>query len=312
MTNLLCADQIAIVTPTKGRHKQLCRLLETVSEQTVKVGQILIADGGGDAKELVQSFADRLPLQWLDCPQPGQIPQRNYALKFLHNAIRVVIYFDDDIQLDPDAIEILVDYWNAQNLQPGGVSFNITNIPAQSNGWFRRLFFMQTTPHGCVLLSGYNTPITGLEKSQTSQWLIGGATAWRRDVLVTHALPDLPSDWAICEDLIFSYPVSKSETLHVCAEAHVAHIDDVRTLTMTQAIQRGRAIVLWRYYFVTCNSGLSITAFFWMTVGQFWGRLLRVVRGEKNELGYAWGTLKALGTCFWFLLTKRDIRHALH
>ena len=176
MSAALSADQIAVVTPTKGRPRQLRCLLETLSAQSTPVGAVLIADGGGDQADLVAEFADRLPITWLECPTPGQIPQRNFAYEHLPDHTRVVINMDDDLHLEPDAIESLVRFWNDRQREPGGVGLNLTNFPAQSDGPFRRLFGMGTTPFGRIWRSGYNTPITGVSDDIASQWLIGGAT----------------------------------------------------------------------------------------------------------------------------------------
>jgi len=309
---MLTPDQIAVVTPTKGRPKQLNMLLTTLAAQTVQLGQILIADGGADQKALVENFADRLPVQWLACPTPGQIPQRNFALTHLADTIRAVIYFDDDIQLAPDAVEVLVAYFNAQSTPPGGVSFNLGNMPEQPDSVFRRLFFMGTRPGGRILKSGYNTPVVQPATDLThTDWLFGGATLWRRDVLETFRLPDLPSDWATCEDLIFSYPVSKAEPLHICAGARADHIDEARPLTSADGRKRGRAVVLWRAWFVQRNPDLSKLAFLWMNTGMVLGWMARALRGNPHAWGYARGTLSGMATAAGHWLRGHDVGNAL-
>ena len=130
-------------------------------------------------------------------------------------------------------------------------------------------------------------------------------------MLEAYRLDDLPSIWAICEDLIFSYPVSKAESLFVCAGAKAAHIDDERHFTLRQAMPRGRSMVLWRAYFVSRNADLSGIAFGWMTVGLILGRLARALRGSGAELGYALGHLQGLGVWLWYGLTRKEIVHAL-
>jgi glycosyltransferase involved in cell wall biosynthesis len=309
---MLTPDQIAVVTPTKGRPKQLNMLLTTLAAQSVQLGQILIADGGADQQTLVEGFADRLPVQWLACPTPGQIPQRNFALTHLAETIRAVIYFDDDIQVAPDAVEVLVAYFNAQSVPPGGVSFNLGNFPEQPDSVFRRLFLMGTNPGGRILKSGYNTPVVQPETDlKHTDWLIGGATLWRRDVLGTFRLPDLPSDWATCEDLIFSYPVSKVEPLHVCVAARADHIDEARILSAADCKKRGRAAVLWRAWFVQRNRDLSKLAFLWMNTGMVLGWAARGVRGNPLAWGYMHGTLSGMTTAMAHWIKGQDVGLAL-
>jgi len=305
----ITAADICIITPTKGRHKQLDCLLTTLAAQTQPVGKIIIADGGGDAEALIASHQDKLPVIWLDCPQPGQILQRNYALQHLPGFARIIIYFDDDIQLTPDAVAILLAFWNAQDKAPAGVSFNITNMPKQPDNMFRHIFVMASEPRGRVWKSGYNSPVTGVKQDIQSQWLIGGATAWRRDVLENRTNEGIPSRWAITEDLMFSYPVSKSgNDLYVCAAAKVLHIDNTPTETFKAGIFRGNSAVLWRYLFVTSHSELSGIAMVWMILGQIAGRIVQGLRGRGWNFGYALGYAKGLSICALSKLTRRDIR----
>lgn len=287
-------------------------MLRTLSEQTVKPGQIIIADGGRDAENIIAPYLDLLPVHWLDCPRPGQVIQRNVALECLGDDIRAIIYMDDDIQLEPNAIEQLLNFWNSQTKEPAGVSFNLTNMPAQEDNFYRHLFFMRTDVKGQVLKSGYNTPVVGLEEDIRSQWLIGGATCWRRDILRDFKNQEIPSRWAITEDLMFSYPVHKAgEALFVCASARGAHIDDTPTETFGAGWFRGNSAVLWRYMFVTAHAELSLWMFFWMVFGQIPGRVAQGMLGRGWHFGYALGYGRGLLLCLHSIVTGRDIRSYL-
>lgn len=298
-----------MITPTKDRHKQLIFLLKTLSEQTSPVGKVIVADSGRNTQDLVAKYQKYLPVIWLDCPNPGQVIQRNLALRLVDDKFRVVIFFDDDIQLEPDAVSEFVKFWNAQKMEPAGVSFNLTNMPKQPDSFFRRLFFMGTEPRGRVWRSGYNTPVVNIETDIESEWLIGGATGWRKDILLSRANEEIPSRWAITEDLMFSYPLFKAgERLFVCANARALHIDDTPTQTFSAGIFRGNSAVLWRYLFVISHKELSQAFFFWMVFGQIIGRLLQSVRGNASSLGYAWGYTKGAVKCLISLVFRRNIR----
>lgn len=308
----LSAADICVITPTKGRHKQLRCLLETLSAQTQPVGKVIIADGGRDAGDLVDSFKNRLEVDWLDCPKPGQIVQRNLALTQLPAEARIIVYLDDDIQLEPDAVECMVRFWNSHKVEPAGVSFNLFNMPSQPDGLFRRLFLMASEPRGKVWKSGYNSPVTGLDADLQSQWLIGGATAWRRDILLNNVNEGIASRWAITEDLMFSYPLSKAgQKLFVCSSAVAHHIDDTPIETFQSGLFRGNSAVLWRYLFVVAHPELSRLAMSWMVLGQIAGRIIKGIRGKTWHFGYAIGYAKGLLTCIKSVVLNRDIRHFL-
>lgn len=306
------AANVAIITPTKGRHRQLIKLLETLTVQTVKVGQIIVADGGRDAGPTVEHFVEKLPVTWLDCPTAGQIAQRNLALTKLDAEIAVVIYLDDDIQLEADAIEKLVNCWNSREDQPAGMTLNITNMAKQKDNLFRRMFFMQSEPRGRVLSSGYNTPMIGLRENIRSQWLIGGATAWRRDILTQSVNRPIPSRWAITEDLMYSYALYKAgAALYGCADARVQHVDDTIAETFKSGYFRGNNATLWRYLFVAENPELSKARFFWMMAGQTMVRLCLGLTGKPWHLGYFCGHVKGMTLAIVSMIGRIDVRRFL-
>lgn len=294
---MISAEDVSILTPTFRRHAQLRRMLTALAGQSVQVGQIVIADGGRDATDLVAEYAGKLPVEWLDCEVRGQIAQRNLGLTRIRAACRVVLYLDDDIVLAPDCIAQLLAFWNAQEREPAGVGLNITNMPQQPDGLFRRLFLMGTRPMGRVLVSGYNTPVTGVAHNLDSQWLTGGATAWRRDVLEAYLNAPVQTSWAVGEDLMFSYPISKQERLAVCAAALCTHEDEAPAMTFAGGRFRAYRGVVSRYVFVRAHPELRQLAFFWMIFGQLLGRLVRGISGRRSEWGFLVGTVEALRDC---------------
>lgn len=305
----LTGQDITVITPTKGRHEQLRSLLRTLSLQTEPVGRVLVADGGRDAQTVVASYKRTLPVEWIDCPDPGQVIQRNAALSQMDERTMVVLYLDDDIQLEPEAVANLVTFWSRQPETPAGVSLNLVDMPDQPDNLYRRVFLMGTRPKGIVRSSGYNTPVVNLNEDLSSQWLIGGATAWRKDILLHHLNEEIPSRWAITEDLMFSYPLwCRGEALFVCATARGRHIDPNVKSSFAAGRFRGKAAVLWRYLFVADRRELSLAAFFWMTLGQTLGRFVKAISGRPEAVGFAVGYGLGLLLCTRALITGRDIR----
>jgi glycosyltransferase involved in cell wall biosynthesis len=303
-------SEICIIIPTFNRPKQLNSLLKTISEQTLMVGHIVIADGMGDALEIVNIY-DQLPIKWLNCPVKGQISQRNYALNHLSPVYKIIIYFDDTIQLETNAIEEMMNFWNNQLILPAGVSFTILDLPERPDNYIRHLFLMGTEPRGKVWRSGYNSPCENPHKNMTSDWLPGGCTAWRRDILDTYAVSEIPSTWAVCEDLIFSYPVGKKESLFMCNEANFKEIDDITKLGFFRCLERGKSTVLWRLYFVSINSELSVLLFFWMNIGLLVGYIEGSLKGDRCQLGYFFGTFLGVFFGLYALLIGKSVRDLL-
>ena len=75
-------------------------------------------------------------------------------------------------------------------------------------------------------------------------------------------MPEINTSWAVCEDLIFSYPLGKKFPLYVCSASRV-EIDEEIMDHSTKAfyLYRGRAQYLWGLYFVMKNEDLSVSHF---------------------------------------------------
>ncbi len=173
---------------------------------------------GQSAKTVAAEFSNRLNLTYLQCSPPGQIRQRAKGLAALDSSIHLVGFFDDDIVIEPNGLQAILDFWNRSSPEPAGVAFNLANIPAHRRSALRALIGMSGNP-GQVLASGYNVSVANVEADTKSQWLPGGCTIWRQDVVREFPQIEIDTSWAAGEDVRFSYPISKKYPLLVCAAA---------------------------------------------------------------------------------------------
>ena len=164
----------------------------------------------------VLCFRDRLPVEYFHCEPPGQIRQRNLGLVHMDERTPLIGFLDDDLILEPDALERMIEFWNRAEPDTAGVGFNVVNAPPYRTSWLARLFVRSPAP-GRVLRSGYNSRIDAIDHDIRTQWLGGGYTVWRRDILAQYRQPELRTRWAIGVDIRFSYPVGKQHPLYVCA-----------------------------------------------------------------------------------------------
>lgn len=308
-------NQIAVICPTKDRPEKIKRLLKCLVKSSIKPGQILIADGGHNLKPVVEEFREFLNLTCLYCPEAGQILQRNYAHTKLASKIKLVIHFDDDITFDKDAIGIMLDYWNStisndQNYtgKPlGGAAFNIVDSPKISKNMFRKFFFLSSDSGGHVSIGGYASPFCPANTTHEVEWLIGGATAWSRDIIDTYRHPlSFQTRWAVCEDLIFSYPLRQNFKLMVVHNAIVQHNETYQRMTFKQGMFYGISSVIMRYHFNRLNDNLNILAFIWMTLGVMAGQLFIGLLGSPRHFGLFAGNAEGLMRAIINLITFSD------
>ena len=308
------AAQIAIICATKDRPDKIRNLLESVARLESQPGQILIADGGHNLEPLVKEFAGRINISCLYCPEPGQILQRNYAHSMLHGDIRLVLHLDDDITLEPASLDKALYHWNRLTPEAGkplaGMAFNVVNLPKKKDNLLRRLAIMRVEPMGRVWSSGFASPHVpvrdGTGEIMETSWLVGGAALWSREALATPHPLSFPTRWAVCEDVIFSYPLSRDNRLVVCGDAVAQHNDSYVHHSFAKSMFYGKSQVVMRYVLVASNDDLSKLAFFWSNGLHMFGYLARAILGNKNALGTGIGMMSGLVEVLFAQFTRRS------
>ena len=126
---------------------------------------------------------------------------------------------------------------------------------------------------GQVLRSGYAIPFLPASKDCLTPWLLGGATAWSRDVIESHPHPiNFPTRWAVCEDLIYSFPLRNNYRLMVASKAKAFHNETYEHMSFRKAIFYGRSGAVLRYHFVQINLHCLVQAIQIFYIGLFRAR----------------------------------------
>ena len=307
----ITAENVAIICPTKNQPDKVLRLLESIVQLDEKPHQVIIADGGHNLEPILTAFIEQINLTCLYCPEAGQILQRNHAHKYLDKNIQLVLHLDDDITLDHDSLRKMIMFWNEElqksTLPLAGASFNIKDAPELGSSVLRNLFFLQTKPAGRVSKAGYAAPFTPAETNMQSSWLLGGATAWSRDIIEKHQHPiNFPTRWAVCEDLIYSYPLSRKYRLMVAADAIAYHNETYSKMSFRQGIFYGLSGTIMRYHFVCQSPGLKIWAFCWMNFGLIFGNLLKGTMNSPRHFGLCFGLVLGLTRVLVAIILRQD------
>ncbi|MFC2117185.1 glycosyltransferase family 2 protein [Bacteroidota bacterium] len=294
---------LAVIIPTKDRPVQVKRHLQSLVEQQCTLGRVILVASGQDIKDIVMAFKNVLPVEYHHCDQ-GQIKQRNLGISLLDDSTKLVATMDDDVTYLDDAILKMIEFWNGAQPDTGGVGFNISNLPPNNHNYYLNLLGFSASESGRVLKSGFNTSISNVEKDVKVEWLNGGATVWRQDVLMNNQHKELNLKWAVCEDLIYSYPLSKQYSLYICSAAKV-EIEEVVMNSEPREfyIDRGRYIYLMGLYFILQNKDLSLTGFI---IKNFLYLISLFVKGtlfiDTNRYYLAIGIIRAFFSSRSFLL----------
>ena len=303
-------EDICIIIPTKDRPSKICNLLQSIQIQNISIGRIIIIDGGISIENELLKYKDKLLIDYYICNPPGQIRQRNLAISKLDNRSSLIITLDDDIVLMPFALENILNFWNNNSNEIAAVSFNIINEKPLKHNFFFGLIGLTSKIPGRVLKSGINTPIISIDKDIKSQWVSGGATLWKKELLIKKNHKETRAKWAPCEDLIFSYPIGKTNSLFVCADAKVKHEHDFDLSIKQKHQYYGYTETIWRFYFVQSHKELSKIAFFRVTLFMILIRLLLfVVTFKLRHFQFGLGQLKAV---LKILINKKNIFELLN
>ena len=287
---MFSGSDIAFIIPTKDRPKKIRNFLTSLSQQSVPCGRVIVVDGGESVKDIVLSFSDRLPVEHYECHPPGQIRQRNLGISLLDDKTPLVGFLDDDIVLEPHALDQMVSFWNKVGKATAGVSFNIVNQHTTLPKWAKGLWGMLSPQKGKVLRSGYHVSIENVASDLKTEWLCGGATVWKQGILREHTNTEVSSRWAIGEDLIFSYPIGKRFPLYVCGGARVRHEHIYDHKVKVRHRYYGCTAFLWRLFFVESHAELSRKLYFLMATGEMAFRLvIGLLTFQKQQIQFALG-----------------------
>jgi len=286
--NEFSSKDITIIIPTKDRPDKIKKTLDAIANQTVKCAGVVVVASGKNINDVVMNYDKKLTIEYYHCDTPGQIKQRNLGIDKLRDRTKLVGFLDDDIILEPKAIETLLEFWNQKPVETAGIGLSIINkspINTRSRikdllNRLKRLIY----PPGRVLKSGFVTSFNDIPTSIRTSWLNGGSSFWRTRILSEFRQKEINCTWAVNEDVIFSYPVGKKYPLYVCQKAKAIHDHDItESGNRTQYYTRGRSWALWHLYFVQLHRELSQFACVSMMISRYIFGILVIGLYSKNK-----------------------------
>ena len=282
--------RIAFVVPTKDRREDLGRMLASLARQTRRPDQVIVVDGSDPPVRDVLDAVRELPVDYVREFPPSLARQRNAGMACVRPDITLAGYLDDDIVLEPEAVERMLDFWQRAGAEVGGAAFTITNNPPPGALRLKQAFGIDHERPGRVLRSGFASTITAQPHDIETQWLYGGATVWRRAVIDAFPYDEWFVGTGFMEDIDFSYTVGARYRLFVVAAARLAHYsrpvrtDRQRLLGKWQVVNRMHVVRKHR------ARGLSVAAAWCASFGLFLLNFVAaVVRRRRDPFNRALG-----------------------
>ena len=280
-------SRLSIIIPTKDRKNDLIKCLTSISHQSIKPEEIIIVDASNNINNYRNYVKKNIKLTHIPAIKTGSSSQRNQGLEIAYQKSKYVMLLDDDVILESNFCENILKTFD---LQDGivGVGGAISNYSISFiDNLLLKIFLMRGKGDGKFLPSGYATVPT-LSKLKTpveADFLSGGLSCYRLSAikgLWFDTKYEEITGHAYCEDLDFSYRVSKRGKLIITPYARAIHKEspaarpDEFSHGIAQVVNRARLVKkIWgnRPYHWTC--------FCWAIFGQIILNLAATTRGRS-------------------------------
>lgn len=290
---MIYSNKLAFVVPTYNRPDDLRRMLTSLSKQSHYCTQCILVDASDEpVRYILEEFPD-LPLNYVRVSPPSLSEQRNAGMQKLLPEITLAGYLDDDIVLLDDALDEMLSFWETAPKDVGGARFNIEQGWTSRASWLTSIFLLDSKAKGAVLRSGYATDFGSVTQNTYVQWLSGGATIWRREVISEFEYDEWYEGHGLLEDVDYSYRVSKKYKLAVIAASHVLHLS--LPVHRDKEYLLGQWQVVNRIYFVSKHPELSIILSYWAIFGDLARNIIMgIIQPRSGRLSRVWGNCVGL------------------
>lgn len=264
-------QRFGVLIATRNRPTNLEALLNSLIKSTTKFKQIVVVSSGVPIEETLIPFVKVLPISHAHLEEKGQIRQKMHGVKMLQSNLDWVVFLDDDVLLERNAITNVIRTLEKQQDKSSIIGIGLSDKDFKPSRQsilkkiFSLVFLTNTDRRGAVLRNGQNNDYMGSGTALRTSWL-NGAAIWRRQAAETYGIPFLNAKYSICEDLIFSYPFSKHGVLLFDPSSCFSF---QQNQDIVQSTKEGfQALTYWRLYFVLTNRELSKSLFLWSQIGR--------------------------------------------
>lgn len=225
---------VSAIVPTIGRARSLERLLQSLSQQTHPVAEVIVADASVNDETKAVANEPRwqrqgLRITYVRCLVPNAVQQRNAAIA--RSTGEYLLFLDDDVALQADCVGNMVDALTA-NLKIVAVTADLDNQtwPQPTKLWRAYMKYVLAMPTnawqgrvcGPLLRFGYNpTP----QQAKRIEWLGMGNSLIRFSAFTECGgfSEFFLHRSTINEDIDLSMKLTRRGTILFCPRARMSH-----------------------------------------------------------------------------------------
>jgi GT2 family glycosyltransferase len=213
----------AVIICTRNRAKDLNELLETLNLQSVLPSKILIVDSSTTKTEIRY---EKLPRIRADIDHvvstPGLTIQRNVGLALTKDDFDFIHFFDDDVLLGPDYLEITEETFR-EHAEVVGICGRTPDNPVAVPRIMKRLFLLDSKKSGKLLKSGINVGFRDQRGAYPVDWLPGCCMSYRAKTIGITKFDETRLNVGWGEDVDFSARISNLGNLICQPKLSVFH-----------------------------------------------------------------------------------------
>ncbi len=221
--------KVSLIMCTRNRPQILLRFVESLWRQTRQIDEFVIIDSSDNPLNNTDEYSKMLelfPSIIFEHSEPGLTLQRNRGVQLITGDI--AFFFDDDIVLEPNYIELVMDVFENDADYAGGmgqIPVKPLNTKQKIELVFNKLFML---PHkfgdGRFYPSGFAKMPHGSQELKQVEVLSGGIAAYKSHVLREFAFDEYFKGYGFLEDAEYSRRVSVKHKLFYQPKAVCHHL----------------------------------------------------------------------------------------
>lgn len=230
----MISSRISVIIPTVGRNIIVERFIASLNTQTLLPAELIIVDGSTETYEVNfrKLLISEIKLIYQQC-EPGLAYQRNVGLDLAYGEI--LFFFDDDIILEPNYLATTLATFDKSNNSVAVVYGRIIDSPLSPNTLFskihtsigniqNRIFYLARAGNGKFLPSGFPTFIFDRERARETEYMPGGLTAYRSEIIKRFRFDEHLTKYSFMEDDDIGYRLSRQYKILYLPEARCQHL----------------------------------------------------------------------------------------
>ena len=271
---------LSIVIPTKNRHKELLRLLESLEKQSYKDFEIIVIDQSTKDITLNEN-----KIRYYHMPNIKSLSDaKNYSIKYCR--YNFIGFFDDDIVLDKDfLLNIIISIKKLNPIAISGID-NLAREDSKLYYYFKCIFMLGDLRDKRLIFKDNN-----LNNIIETNKLSGGYTFYNKKIFKKINFRK-KGIFHLNEDVDFSYLIRKkfNEKLYINKKATVTHFTkniktkDIKDFKIIIQKTRNNAFTSLLIYELHLNKYLYFLPMIWFLFGLFIHNTYLVIKFKKIEI----------------------------